>query len=218
MIVFFFLMIRRPPRSTHCISSAASDVYKRQVSTQSTWDILIFKMNSKSNNKTLFLTVGSTEFDALLKQFDNDIIYQKLLQSGFTKLIVQSGRGKYQLQNFKKSPNLEIQQFQYTDKMQSYYSQADLILSHCGAGTLLEILRQGKKVLAIVNEELMDNHQIELENFLKKQNYIFGFETIKNFTQQFEQFLSEYEIKQLSSYEKAEPNKINQIINEFFDY
>eukprot|EP00825_Cyclidium_porcatum_P016794 TRINITY_DN19703_c0_g1_i2.p2 TRINITY_DN19703_c0_g1~~TRINITY_DN19703_c0_g1_i2.p2 ORF type:complete len:155 (-),score=9.11 TRINITY_DN19703_c0_g1_i2:132-596(-) len=27
----FFLMIRRPPRSTHCISSAASDVYKRQV-------------------------------------------------------------------------------------------------------------------------------------------------------------------------------------------
>eukprot|EP00825_Cyclidium_porcatum_P035639 TRINITY_DN37398_c0_g1_i1.p1 TRINITY_DN37398_c0_g1~~TRINITY_DN37398_c0_g1_i1.p1 ORF type:complete len:172 (+),score=31.30 TRINITY_DN37398_c0_g1_i1:44-559(+) len=29
-IVFFFLVIRRPPRSTHCISSAASDVYKRQ--------------------------------------------------------------------------------------------------------------------------------------------------------------------------------------------
>eukprot|EP00825_Cyclidium_porcatum_P013035 TRINITY_DN1681_c0_g2_i1.p7 TRINITY_DN1681_c0_g2~~TRINITY_DN1681_c0_g2_i1.p7 ORF type:complete len:128 (+),score=29.18 TRINITY_DN1681_c0_g2_i1:119-502(+) len=29
-IFFFFLMIRRPPRSTHCISSAASDVYKRQ--------------------------------------------------------------------------------------------------------------------------------------------------------------------------------------------
>eukprot|EP00826_Nyctotherus_ovalis_P049484 TRINITY_DN5992_c0_g3_i2.p2 TRINITY_DN5992_c0_g3~~TRINITY_DN5992_c0_g3_i2.p2 ORF type:complete len:101 (-),score=52.43 TRINITY_DN5992_c0_g3_i2:46-327(-) len=26
-------MIRRPPRSTHCISSAASDVYKRQLQT-----------------------------------------------------------------------------------------------------------------------------------------------------------------------------------------
>eukprot|EP00825_Cyclidium_porcatum_P035257 TRINITY_DN3698_c0_g1_i2.p1 TRINITY_DN3698_c0_g1~~TRINITY_DN3698_c0_g1_i2.p1 ORF type:complete len:302 (-),score=96.26 TRINITY_DN3698_c0_g1_i2:345-1250(-) len=34
-------MIRRPPRSTHCISSAASDVYKRQVSTQSTWGYII---------------------------------------------------------------------------------------------------------------------------------------------------------------------------------
>eukprot|EP01017_Pseudomicrothorax_dubius_P023844 TRINITY_DN253_c0_g1_i1.p1 TRINITY_DN253_c0_g1~~TRINITY_DN253_c0_g1_i1.p1 ORF type:complete len:418 (+),score=144.56 TRINITY_DN253_c0_g1_i1:112-1365(+) len=33
-------MIRRPPRSTQSRSSAASDVYKRQVSTQSTWGIL----------------------------------------------------------------------------------------------------------------------------------------------------------------------------------
>eukprot|EP00825_Cyclidium_porcatum_P016747 TRINITY_DN19678_c0_g1_i1.p1 TRINITY_DN19678_c0_g1~~TRINITY_DN19678_c0_g1_i1.p1 ORF type:complete len:277 (-),score=16.54 TRINITY_DN19678_c0_g1_i1:34-864(-) len=31
---FFFLMIRRPPRSTHCISSAASDVYKRQINAE----------------------------------------------------------------------------------------------------------------------------------------------------------------------------------------
>ena len=31
MLSYHFLMIRRPPRSTHCISSAASDVYKRQV-------------------------------------------------------------------------------------------------------------------------------------------------------------------------------------------
>ena len=31
--VIFFLMIRRPPRSTRGISSAASDVYKRQPET-----------------------------------------------------------------------------------------------------------------------------------------------------------------------------------------
>ena len=30
-IVIFFLMIRRPPRSTRVRSSAASDVYKRQI-------------------------------------------------------------------------------------------------------------------------------------------------------------------------------------------
>ena len=33
--MFFFLMIRRPPRSTQSRSSAASDVYKRQTSTSS---------------------------------------------------------------------------------------------------------------------------------------------------------------------------------------
>src|SRR5678810_1346636 len=31
ILIFFFLMIRRPPRSTLDRSSAASDVYKRQV-------------------------------------------------------------------------------------------------------------------------------------------------------------------------------------------
>eukprot|EP00831_Metopus_contortus_P018624 TRINITY_DN17958_c0_g1_i1.p2 TRINITY_DN17958_c0_g1~~TRINITY_DN17958_c0_g1_i1.p2 ORF type:complete len:100 (-),score=16.99 TRINITY_DN17958_c0_g1_i1:346-645(-) len=32
-LFFFFLMIRRPPRSTQGVSSAASDVYKRQSQT-----------------------------------------------------------------------------------------------------------------------------------------------------------------------------------------
>eukprot|EP01015_Nassula_variabilis_P006991 TRINITY_DN1531_c0_g1_i9.p1 TRINITY_DN1531_c0_g1~~TRINITY_DN1531_c0_g1_i9.p1 ORF type:complete len:131 (+),score=90.22 TRINITY_DN1531_c0_g1_i9:1-393(+) len=34
MINFFFLMIRRPPRSTQSRSSAASDVYKRQINAE----------------------------------------------------------------------------------------------------------------------------------------------------------------------------------------
>eukprot|EP00656_Telonema_subtile_P011262 TRINITY_DN15550_c0_g1_i6.p2 TRINITY_DN15550_c0_g1~~TRINITY_DN15550_c0_g1_i6.p2 ORF type:complete len:110 (+),score=27.52 TRINITY_DN15550_c0_g1_i6:117-446(+) len=37
-------MIRRPPRSTLSSSSAASDVYKRQVSTQSTGEVREHKM------------------------------------------------------------------------------------------------------------------------------------------------------------------------------
>eukprot|EP00828_Plagiopyla_frontata_P033209 TRINITY_DN4313_c0_g1_i1.p1 TRINITY_DN4313_c0_g1~~TRINITY_DN4313_c0_g1_i1.p1 ORF type:complete len:179 (-),score=53.96 TRINITY_DN4313_c0_g1_i1:28-564(-) len=53
-------MSRRPPRSTLSSSSAASDVYKRQVSTQSTWDKLFeeftkpqkeVKKNEKENNQ-----------------------------------------------------------------------------------------------------------------------------------------------------------------------
>eukprot|EP00825_Cyclidium_porcatum_P041993 TRINITY_DN5634_c0_g2_i2.p4 TRINITY_DN5634_c0_g2~~TRINITY_DN5634_c0_g2_i2.p4 ORF type:complete len:104 (-),score=43.28 TRINITY_DN5634_c0_g2_i2:764-1075(-) len=54
LIFFFFLMIRRPPRSTHCISSAASDVYKRQ--TQSTWVyqklfLFLFEKRDKQKEK-----------------------------------------------------------------------------------------------------------------------------------------------------------------------
>eukprot|EP00825_Cyclidium_porcatum_P021879 TRINITY_DN24257_c0_g1_i1.p2 TRINITY_DN24257_c0_g1~~TRINITY_DN24257_c0_g1_i1.p2 ORF type:complete len:162 (+),score=40.90 TRINITY_DN24257_c0_g1_i1:3-488(+) len=49
---FFFQMIRQPPRSTHCISSAASDVYKRQ--TQSTWAAIII-----ASKKGQFLNLNS---------------------------------------------------------------------------------------------------------------------------------------------------------------
>eukprot|EP00826_Nyctotherus_ovalis_P057329 TRINITY_DN7833_c0_g1_i1.p1 TRINITY_DN7833_c0_g1~~TRINITY_DN7833_c0_g1_i1.p1 ORF type:complete len:177 (+),score=43.83 TRINITY_DN7833_c0_g1_i1:36-533(+) len=54
-------MIRRPPRSTHCISSAASDVYKRQVHEEQE-DIISFSDDKKSANdfsSILFSNIGS---------------------------------------------------------------------------------------------------------------------------------------------------------------
>eukprot|EP00825_Cyclidium_porcatum_P009995 TRINITY_DN15113_c0_g1_i1.p1 TRINITY_DN15113_c0_g1~~TRINITY_DN15113_c0_g1_i1.p1 ORF type:complete len:202 (+),score=38.31 TRINITY_DN15113_c0_g1_i1:75-680(+) len=52
---FFFLMIRRPPRSTHCISSAASDVYKRQQQMDLHYLIAISRSFSYSFQLTLKL-------------------------------------------------------------------------------------------------------------------------------------------------------------------
>eukprot|EP00831_Metopus_contortus_P011843 TRINITY_DN1473_c0_g2_i4.p1 TRINITY_DN1473_c0_g2~~TRINITY_DN1473_c0_g2_i4.p1 ORF type:complete len:175 (+),score=42.58 TRINITY_DN1473_c0_g2_i4:116-640(+) len=50
-------MIRRPPRSTQGVSSAASDVYKRQVSTQSTWGFMSDKLLFDQYFLTQFLTL-----------------------------------------------------------------------------------------------------------------------------------------------------------------
>eukprot|EP00831_Metopus_contortus_P025280 TRINITY_DN21828_c0_g1_i2.p1 TRINITY_DN21828_c0_g1~~TRINITY_DN21828_c0_g1_i2.p1 ORF type:complete len:159 (-),score=48.68 TRINITY_DN21828_c0_g1_i2:94-570(-) len=54
-------MIRRPPRSTQGVSSAASDVYKRQVSTQSTWELMneINELKKTGLVKGEHLTPGS---------------------------------------------------------------------------------------------------------------------------------------------------------------
>eukprot|EP00825_Cyclidium_porcatum_P005547 TRINITY_DN12705_c0_g1_i1.p2 TRINITY_DN12705_c0_g1~~TRINITY_DN12705_c0_g1_i1.p2 ORF type:complete len:112 (-),score=32.44 TRINITY_DN12705_c0_g1_i1:29-364(-) len=46
-------MIRRPPRSTHCISSAASDVYKRQVSGSDDCSIIVWKLETGEIVRTL---------------------------------------------------------------------------------------------------------------------------------------------------------------------
>jgi beta-1,4-N-acetylglucosaminyltransferase len=52
--------------------------------------------------------------------------------------------------------------------------ESDLVISHCGAGILLECLRSpGTTNLAVVNDTLMHNHQTELADKLSSEGYIY---------------------------------------------
>ncbi|AMD22299.1 HGL041Cp [Eremothecium sinecaudum] len=39
---------------------------------------------------------------------------------------------------------------------------ADLVISHAGTGSILDALRSGKRLIACVNDSLMDNHQEQI--------------------------------------------------------
>ena len=60
--------------------------------------------------------------------------------------------------------------------LDSEIDKSDLVISHCGAGILLESLRANKTselkttCIAVVNESLMNNHQAEIADGL--QGYI----------------------------------------------
>jgi len=61
-------MIRRPPRSTHCISSAASDVYKRQRNAiGGTFDALPPKKESDEDRNGLGATRYADVIDVMRK-------------------------------------------------------------------------------------------------------------------------------------------------------
>eukprot|EP00826_Nyctotherus_ovalis_P050177 TRINITY_DN6128_c0_g4_i1.p1 TRINITY_DN6128_c0_g4~~TRINITY_DN6128_c0_g4_i1.p1 ORF type:complete len:130 (-),score=29.82 TRINITY_DN6128_c0_g4_i1:156-524(-) len=79
-------MIRRPPRSTHCISSAASDVYKRQAIplhlfaanavAYGLWNVMGWIVVMKSKGLTVSATIGLTVLVvAFLFQIGYCIIY-----------------------------------------------------------------------------------------------------------------------------------------------
>jgi beta-1,4-N-acetylglucosaminyltransferase len=45
--------------------------------------------------RTVFVTVGTTCFDALVQAVDSNEVKEALLQKGYTNLLIQKGRGTY---------------------------------------------------------------------------------------------------------------------------
>ena len=105
----------------------------------------------------IFLSVGThpQPFDRLLKELD--LIAGR--SKGF-KIFGQIGNCVYVPKNFAFEKFLNDKQFQ--EKIM----KSDLVISHGGAGTLINALRQGKKVIVVPRleefKEHTNNHQIDL--------------------------------------------------------
>ena len=110
---------------------------------------------------SVLVTVGTTLFDDLIEEIDKlkPVIFSK----GYNEIICQIGNGKYipNLPNFKMISNLE-----------RFILSADLIISHAGAGTILDVLRLNKKLIVVVNPKLMNNHQLEIAEVLHNNKHL----------------------------------------------
>lgn len=123
--------------------------------------------------KSIFVTVGTTQFDSLIHTISSREALEVLHKLGFTNITLQTGRGDIELQNHpgnKSCPALTC--YGLKNSILEDLQKADLVISHAGAGTILDALGCGKKVLVVVNEELMGNHQTELAEALAKEGYL----------------------------------------------
>ncbi|ORY83840.1 glycosyltransferase family 1 protein [Protomyces lactucae-debilis] len=121
-----------------------------------------------------FITVGSTTFDPLIEACLQESSQQALLALGITSVRIQAGRSPFALSHTTPhAQGLSIEVMDYLPDLHAELAQADLIIAHCGAGTVLECLRLKTKPILIVvaNETLMDNHQVELRDALVKEDY-----------------------------------------------
>lgn len=95
------------------------------------------------NFPTIFITVGTTEFDTLIKIIDSRSFINIIKQCNCTKLIIQIGRGQYipviHLPTLYIDNNIEFEYYKFKSTLYDDMNQADLIISHCGAGTILGI-------------------------------------------------------------------------------
>ncbi|KAL4443110.1 hypothetical protein ABPG74_002177 [Tetrahymena malaccensis] len=167
--------------------------------------------------KVIFATVGTTEFDELLTALVQPDMINLLAQHKFTKMVLQKGRGKFQMiEDYIKKLPIEIELFDFKPTLTNEFQQADFVISHCGAGTLLEGLILKKKICAVVNSTLMDNHQEEILNKLLEQNYIYGIKDLNNFSSQIKEILEQLNKDVLKEYPNCDDTKIAKVIESFY--
>ena len=61
----------------------------------------------------------------------------------------------------------------FTDRIDDWLTECDIIISHAGAGSILRGLRHRKPLIVVVNQQLMNNHQIELADTLSEDNFLY---------------------------------------------
>ncbi|KAG1754546.1 glycosyltransferase family 1 protein [Suillus lakei] len=121
----------------------------------------------------VFVTVGSTRFDALVGAAISEPVLSTLRDSGYGRLILQRGNSVIESEEFNgesctiQRHGVDIQIWRFKPSIQVECEQADLVISHAGSGTILDVLRLGKPLIVVPNPTLLDNHQEELASALQ---------------------------------------------------
>merc|ERR1719315_467113 len=137
-------------------------------------------------------------FDELVQCVCSSDVQTQLSGLGYTRLLIQSG--KTELPDIPES-GLDVSWYSYKPSLSEDIQAADLVISHAGAGTCMEVLEAGKPLVVIVNDNLMDNHQIELaERLALDKHLVFG--TVETLSPTIDKFAEEK--KNLVPYRKPD--------------
>ncbi|XP_072450766.1 putative bifunctional UDP-N-acetylglucosamine transferase and deubiquitinase ALG13 [Chiloscyllium punctatum] len=120
---------------------------------------------------SVFVTVGTTSFDELIREVSSEKVTQILQDLGYRKLILQIGRGSVEPKPIV-GTNFTLEVYRFKDSIADDIKNATLVISHAGAGTCLETLEAGKSLVVVINEELMNNHQLELAKQLHSDGHL----------------------------------------------
>lgn len=124
-------------------------------------------------DKRVLVTVGTTRFDALMHALENREVLEVLRTAwACGTLVVQHGSGCPPQRTCIELQGIRLEAFDYTDSLDEQQERADLIISHAGAGSVLEALERAKPLVVVINETLMDNHQWELALALAQRNML----------------------------------------------
>ena len=113
----------------------------------------------------IFLTVGTTQFEELVAVIDSKDFQDMVAKTfGTREILVQIGKGVKEPKSH--TSQVSVSFYRLKPDIKEDMATADLIITHCGAGSVTEAMNAGKPTVAVVNQLLMDNHQSELAEAL----------------------------------------------------
>jgi beta-1,4-N-acetylglucosaminyltransferase len=130
------------------------------------------QLESKMGKRAIFVTVGTTRFDLLIEMITQPSALDWMKSNGYTDLIIQYGKGNEPIIPENTAAPLKCQTYSFQSSLEKDMKEADLIISHAGAGTVMEGLRLKKRMVVVINTLLMDNHQTELANAMAKRGHL----------------------------------------------
>lgn len=66
---------------------------------------------------------------------------------------------------------ISLKYYRFQDSIEDDIEDADLVISHAGAGTCLDVLEKKKPLITVINDDLMHNHQTELADKFSEDGY-----------------------------------------------
>jgi beta-1,4-N-acetylglucosaminyltransferase len=106
----------------------------------------------------IFVTVGTTEFDALVMAMD------RLAPSLQEPVVMQIGNGQYEPQHG--------EFFRFAASLATYYEEADLVVAHGGFGTTMEVLYGHRPLVSVSNPDRYDGHQEDILAELARSGHL----------------------------------------------
>ncbi|XP_045821658.1 UDP-N-acetylglucosamine transferase subunit ALG13 homolog isoform X3 [Trifolium pratense] len=170
-------------------------------------------MGGEKTKRVIFVTVGTTCFDALVKAVDSETLQKELLAKGYTHLLIQMGRGSYLPTKSEGDCNLVVDYFTFSSSIADHIKSASLIISHAGSGSIFETLKLGKPLIVVVNEDLMDNHQSELGEELANRKHLYCASP-----QTLHQTIVDMDLNALVPYSPGDATPVAKHINRFLGF
>jgi beta-1,4-N-acetylglucosaminyltransferase len=134
-------------------------------------------MSRANAGRKVFVTVGTTLFEGLVDAVTTEAAIQWMLSKGYTHLVIQYGRGRMPSigsdDGVPHAGSMLVTCYDYKPSLEPDMKDADLIISHAGAGTVMECVRLKRRMVVVINTILMDNHQTELADAMGERGQVY---------------------------------------------